>query len=76
MHLYKNEIPFQAVCNKMVLDPTPDELNDFKKLEKVLISKRISFKKIGIMHGKGEFFKIKGSISNIPIEAANVCKFY
>ena len=57
----------------MALDPTPDELNDFKKLEKVLISKRISFKKIGIMHGKGEFLKIKGSISNIPIEAANIC---
>ena len=72
-HLYKNEIPFQAVCNKMALDPTPDELNDFKKLERVLISKRIQFKKIGIMHGKGEFFKIKVSISNISIEAANFC---
>ena len=25
------------------------------------------------MHGKGEFVKIKGSICNIPIEAANIC---
>ena len=25
------------------------------------------------MHGKGEFFKIKGSICNIPIETANIC---
>ena len=25
-----------------------------------------------MMHGKGEFFKIKGSICNIPIEAANI----
>ena len=25
------------------------------------------------MHGKGEFAKIKDSICNIPIEAANVC---
>ena len=24
------------------------------------------------MHGKGEFAKIKGSICNIPIEAANI----
>ena len=34
-HLHKNEIPCQAVCNKMALD----ELKNFKKLEKVLISK-------------------------------------
>ena len=25
------------------------------------------------MHGKGEFCKVKGSICNIPIEAANIC---
>ena len=25
-HLYKNEIPSQAVCNKMALDPIPNEL--------------------------------------------------
>ena len=25
------------------------------------------------MHGNGEFAKIKGSIYNIPIEAANIC---
>ena len=58
-HICKNEIPCQAVCNKMVLDLIPDELKDLKKLEKVLISKRILFKKIAIMHGKGEFSKIK-----------------
>ena len=51
--LYKNEIPCQAVCNKMTLDPIPDELQDLKKIEKVLISKRILFKKIAIMHEKG-----------------------
>ena len=33
-YLYKNETPCQAVSNKMVLDPIPDELKDFKKLEK------------------------------------------
>ena len=37
----------------MALDPIPDELQDLKKIEKVLISKRILFKKIPIMHGKG-----------------------
>ena len=65
-HLYKNEIPCQAVCNKT-------DLKNLKKLEKVLISKRSLFQKIAIMQGKGEFSKIKGSICNIPIEAANIC---
>ena len=40
-HLYKNDIPCQAVCNKMALDPIPDELRDLKKLERVLISNRL-----------------------------------
>ena len=71
-HLYKNEIPCQAYCNKMALDPIPDELKDLKKLEKVLISERILFKKMAMMPGKGEFFKIKRGICNIPIEAGNI----
>ena len=66
-------MPCQAVFNKMSLDPIPDELKDLKKSEKILISKRIIFKKIAIMHGKWEFAKIKGSTCNIPIEAANIC---
>ena len=64
-------MPCQAVFNKMSLDPIPDKLKDFKKLETILISKRIIFKKI--MHGKGEFAKIKGSICNISIETSNIC---
>ena len=57
----------------MALDSIPDELRHLKKLEKVLICKRLLFKKIEIMHGKGEFSKIKRSICNIPVEAANIC---
>ena len=73
-HLNKNEIPCQAVCNKMALDhPIPGELKDLKKFEKVLISKQILFKKIAVMHGKGEFSKSKGSICSIPIKDANIC---
>ena len=72
-HLIKNEIACQAVCNKMARYPIPDILKDLKKLEKVLIFKRILFKKIAIMHGKGEFSKIKDTICNMPIEVANVC---
>ena len=59
--------------NKMSLDPITDELKGFQKLEKILISKRTIFKKMAIMHGKWEFAKLKGSICNIPIEAANIC---
>ena len=66
-------MPCQAVFDKTSLDPIPDELKYLKKLEKDLISKRIIFKKIAIMHGKGEFANIKGSICNIPIETANIC---
>ena len=51
-NLNKNEIPCQAVHNKMAVDLITNELKDFKKLEKVLISKRILFKKIAIIHGK------------------------
>ena len=70
-HLSRNEMPCQAVFNKMSLDPILDELKDLKKLEKILISKRIIFKKIAIINGKGEFAKIKRNICNITIEAAN-----
>ena len=72
-HLSKNEIPCQAVFNKMSLDPIPDKIKDFKKSEKILISNRTLFEKIAIMHGKGEFAKVKGSICNIPIEATDIC---
>ena len=33
-HLSRNEMPYQAVFNKMSLDPIPDELKDLKELEK------------------------------------------
>ena len=52
----------------MTLDPIPDELKSLKKkIEKVLISKKILPKKTVIMHGNIQFSKIKGSICNIPI---------
>ena len=57
----------------MAVDPIPNELKDFKKFEKVLISKRILFNKTAIMHEIGELSKTNGSICNVPIETANVC---
>ena len=59
----KNEIPCQAVHNKISLDPIPDELKDYKKLEKILISKRTLLTKTEIMHGKDEFSRSEFSKS-------------
>ena len=57
-HLNKNEIPCQAVCSKWLYSISRDEWKNLKKLEKVLISKRVLFnKKKEIMHWKGEFSK-------------------
>ena len=61
-HLNENEISCRRFSNKMALYPIPDELKILKKLEKLLISERILFKKIAIIHGKGEFSKVMGSI--------------
>ena len=72
-YLLKGVIPCQSVSNKMALDPIPKELQDLHRLERILISKRILFKKIAIMHGKGEFSKIKGTICNVPIESKSIC---
>ena len=40
-----NEIPCQTVYNKVALDLIPGELKDLKRLEEVLISKLVLFKK-------------------------------
>ena len=58
-HFCKNKIQYQALCSKMPLDPITDELKHFKKLEKVLISTRILFKKMTLAHRKGDFLKTK-----------------
>ena len=57
----------------MEKDSVPYELRDLKVLEKTLLSKRILFKKLVIMHGKGEFSKIKGTICNALFESADIC---
>ena len=62
------------MCNKLEVEVTPKVLQDLRRHEKVLISRRILFKKIAIMHGKGEFSKIKGNICNVPTETESVCK--
>ena len=64
--LLKNKVPCQAVCNKLDVVPLAPEISSLRHLEKVLISKRILFKRISIMP-KGQQPKIKGAICNVPI---------
>ena len=70
-HMRKQQIPVQAVWNKLGLFKIPEVLSNLNRLEKVLIARRILFKKVSIMP-KGRFPKLKGSICNIPIETAEV----
>ena len=66
-HLKKQKVPPQAVWNKLEVFRIPEVLSDLNRLEKVLISRRILFKKVTIMP-KGKFPKMKGSICNVPID--------
>ena len=68
----KKRTPCQAVYNKLYVEFAPNQLQNLRNHEKVLISKRILFKKVEIMHGKGKFAKIKGNICNIPVETDTV----
>ena len=59
-------IPCQAVSNKLDITFLPKEFERTPKLENVLVSKRILFKKVVIIP-KGKLPKIKGSLCNIPV---------
>ena len=59
-----------AVCNKLHIFP-PDEFKNVNRLERVLISQRVLFKKIAIMP-KDQLPKLKGAICNISIETMDI----
>ena len=71
--IMKKRKPCQAVSNKLNVEVAPKLVQNLRKFEKVLISKRMLFKKFAIMHGKGGFAKVKESICNIPVETDTVC---
>ena len=72
--LSKRAFPCQPVHSKMSIEPLPKELQSLR-LENILIFKKILFKKVAIMHGKGELTKLKGNICNIIVENENVMYF-
>ena len=71
--LLKGTVPAQAVCNNLQIFKLPSRFRDLRKLEKIIIAKRLLFKKVTIMP-KGQCPKIKGAICNVPINADGISK--
>ena len=71
-HLAKYVISCQAVCNNKRVDPIFYELKYLKCFEKKLISKRTLYKK-ALIHEKGQFSTINGTMYNFPIESTDIC---
>ena len=69
--LKSSKVPCHAVLNKLQIFDLPKESSDIRKLEKVLVAKRLLFKKITIMP-KSQFPKVKGAIYNFPIDSVDV----
>ena len=71
--LHKKQKPCQSVSNKLENVTLPDGLSSINRLERVLVSKRLLFKKITIMP-KGQSPKLKRNICNIPVYRKNGMK--
>ena len=69
--LKQSKVPPQAVRNKLQLFQGPTIMQNLNVLERILISRRILFKKILIMP-KGQFPKVRGAICNVPIDTTDV----
>ena len=69
--LRKNSVPCQAVANRLNVLELPKLFQDIRRLERLLVSRRILFKKVTVMP-KGKSLKIKGSICNIPVSEVDV----
>ena len=69
----KGKVPCQAVTNKMELYAVPMQFKCLRKLESVLVSRRITFEKILVMP-KGKQRKIYGTVCDIPVNCNTVCQ--
>ena len=67
----KNSVPCQAVANRLNVVELPNLFQDICRLERLLVSRRILFKKVTVMP-KGKSLKIKVSIFNIPVSEVDV----
>ena len=64
--LQNNRMPYQAVANKLFVEHLPKQFQDINRLERLLASRRILFKKVTVMP-KGKSLKMKRSICNVPV---------
>ena len=69
--LRKSSVPCQAVANRLNVVELPKLFQDICRLERLLLPRRILFKKVTVMP-KGKSLKIKGSICNIPVSEVDV----
>ena len=69
--LRKNSAPCQAVANRFNVVELPRLFQDIRRLERLLVSRRILFKRVTVM-SKGKSLKTKGSICNIPVAEVDV----
>ena len=68
----KRFILFQAVSNKLGITFLPKEFESKHKIERMLVSRRILFKKLVIMP-KSKLPNIKGSLCKIPVNGVDNC---
>ena len=69
--LRKNSVPCQAVGNRLNFVELPKLFQYIRRLERLLLSKRILFKKVKVMP-RGKSLNVKGSICNIPVSEVDV----
>ena len=69
--LQNNRIPCQAAWNTLFAEDLPMQFQGINRLERLLASTRILFKKVTVMP-KSKSLKIKGSICDIPVTEVNV----
>ena len=69
--LGKNSVQCQAVANRLTVVELIKVFQDICRLERLLVSRRILFKKVTVIP-KGKSLKIKGSICNIPVSEIDV----
>ena len=69
--LRKNSVPCQSVGNRLNFVELPKLFQYIRRLERLLLSRRILFKKVTVMP-KGKSLNVKGSICNIPVSEVNV----
>ena len=67
----KNSVSCQAVANRLNAVELPTLFQDIRRLERLLVSRRIMLKKVTVM-SKGKSLKTKDSICDIPVAEFDV----